>query len=85
MLAKLFNTILYGRLQALVQAKLSEEQYGFSQGRGGADAAHIFRMVVEKSAEWGEELWVAALDSEEAFVDRVHHSNLFNGLPGCCE
>ena len=36
-------------------------------------------MVVEKSAEWGEELWIAALDVEKAF-DRVHHTALFEAL-----
>eukprot|EP00959_Pyramimonas_sp_CCMP1952_P128282 2682466-Pyramimonas_sp.AAC.1 len=36
-------------------------------------------MVVEKSGEWGEELWVATLDVEKAF-DKVHHAQLFDAL-----
>ena len=40
---------------------------------------HILRAVIEKSAEWGEELWIATLDVEKAF-DRVHHSSLFEAL-----
>jgi hypothetical protein len=39
-------------------------------------------MVVEKSAEWGEPLFMAALDVEKAF-DRVHHADLFKALLGC--
>ena len=35
--------------------------------------------MVEKSLEWGEELWIATLDVEKAF-DRVHHSALFDVL-----
>jgi hypothetical protein len=40
---------------------------------------HILRSVTEKSAEWGECLWLATLDVEKAF-DRVHHSCLFDAL-----
>jgi hypothetical protein len=35
--------------------------------------------VIEKSAEGGEELWMAALDVEKAF-DRVHHTAIFSAL-----
>jgi hypothetical protein len=58
---------------------LDEEQFGFRRGRGCTDALHILRMVVEKSEEWGKELWIAALDVEKAF-DKVHHSDLFASL-----
>jgi len=78
-LAKLFSTILYQRIQHQIEECLTEEQYGFRKGRGCSDAVHIVRTVIEKSAEWGEELWIAALDVEKAF-DRVHHSSLFNAL-----
>ena len=78
-LAKLYSTILYQRLRALLDSQLSDEQYGFRKGRGCADAVHILRTVIEKSAEWGEELWIATLDVEKAF-DRVHHSSLFDVL-----
>ena len=47
--------------------------------RGCDDALHILRMVVEKSNEWGEDLWVAALDAEKAF-DKVSHEALFTAL-----
>ena len=58
---------------------MSDEQYGFRRGRGCSDAIHVLRMVIEKSAEWGEDLWIAALDVEKAF-DRVHHSALFDAI-----
>ena len=61
---------------------MGEEQFGFRKGRGCADAVHVLRMVVEKSAEWGLPLWMAALDVEKAF-DRVHHADLFKTLLGC--
>ena len=81
-MAKLFSTILYMRIQDLVEDKLAEEQYGFRKGRGCTDAVHVLRMVVEKSAEWGEPLFLAQLDVEKAF-DRVHHEDLFKALLGC--
>jgi hypothetical protein len=39
----------------------------------------VLRGVIEKSSEWGEDLWMAALDVEKAF-DRVHHTALFSAL-----
>ena len=81
-MAKLFSTVLYLRLQELVENKLVEEQFGFRRGRGCTDAVHILRMVVEKSEEWGEPLFLAALDVEKAF-DRVHHADLFEALLRC--
>jgi hypothetical protein len=78
-MAKLFSSILYNRIQQQREEILDEEQYGFRRGRGCSDAVHIIREVVEKSAEWGEELWIAALDVEKA-LDRVHHSCLFDAL-----
>ena len=81
-MSNLFSTILYIRIQNLVDARLSEEQYGFRSGRGYTDAVHVLRMVVEKSAERGEPIFMAALDVEKAF-DRVHHDDLFTSLLRC--
>ena len=78
-MAKLFSTVIYARLQPIIDENLLEEQFGFRRQRGCADAIHVLRFVVEKSSEWGEELWIAALDVEKAF-DRVHHSVLFSSL-----
>ena len=39
---------------------------------------HMLRIVIDKSSEWGEELWIAA----KAF-DKVHHSVLFDSLVNC--
>ena len=35
--------------------------------------------AAQKSQEWGQELWLAALDVEKAF-DRVHHAHLWKAL-----
>ena len=78
-MAKLFSVILYCRIRETLENLCTEEQYGFRRGRGCDDVNHILKMVVEKSAEWGEELWMAALDVEKAF-DKVYHHELFNVL-----
>ena len=67
-MAKLFSTILYGRIHELIDCRLNEEQFGFRKGRGCSDAVHIIRTVIEKSAEWGEELWLAALDGKKRSI-----------------
>ena len=76
-LAKLYSTIPYQRLQVLLDSQLADEQYGFRKRRGCADAVLVLRTVIEKSTERGEELWNVTLAVEKAF-DRVHHSSLFN-------
>ena len=48
MLAKLYSTVFYARVQDLLDLKLEEEQFGFRKGRGCTDAIHILRMIVEK-------------------------------------
>ena len=80
-MAKLFSVVLYRRitLRDTLDSQFTEEQYGFRRGRGCDDVNHILKVVVEKSAEWGEELWMAALDLEKAF-DKVYHHELFNSL-----
>ena len=78
-MAKLFSTVLYNRIATDIDGKLSREQFGFRPRRGCSDALHIVRTAVEKSLEWGEELWMATLDVEKAF-DRVHHAALFDVL-----
>ena len=37
---------------------------------------------MEKASEWGEPLFMAALDVEKDF-DRVHHRDLFRAMLGC--
>ena len=72
-LAKLFSTMLHGRIAEILDKEFSEEQFGFRKGRGCSDAVHSLRMIIEKSLEWGEKLWIATLDVEKVF-DKVHHT-----------
>ena len=40
-LAKLYSTILYGRMRDVMDSRLADEQFGFRKGRGCSDAIHI--------------------------------------------
>ncbi|CAK0845642.1 unnamed protein product [Prorocentrum cordatum] len=75
----LSSIVLHMRMQESIEAYFTEEQYGFRKGRGCDNALHVLRLVAEKSAEWGEELWVATLDVEKAF-DRVSRDQLIEAL-----
>ena len=55
-LAKLYSSVLYNRMRELIDGQLADEQFGFRKGRGCSDAIHILKTVIEKSAEWGEQL-----------------------------
>ena len=82
-MAKFFSTDFYSRIVGRIEGRLSEEQFGFRRGRGCSDAVRVMRLIVEKSADFGEELWMAALDVEKAF-DKVHHAALFEALLATC-
>ncbi|CAK0802228.1 unnamed protein product [Prorocentrum cordatum] len=78
-----FYEALYkgARAEGLEEQELDglEEQRIFRNGRGCDDAAHVLRTVVEKSAERGGDLRLAALDVEKA-IGKVHHDELFDSL-----
>ena len=81
-MAKLFSIVLDARIQGLVEERLAAEQFGFRKGRGCTDAVHTLQLLMEKSAEWGEPLFMAASDVEKAF-GLVHHADLFAAALRC--
>ena len=78
-LSKLYSMILLRKIYVLIDGGQIDTQFGKRKGRGCSDAVHILRQVVEKSIEWKEGLWMAAVDVEKAF-DRVHHRRLLQAL-----
>ena len=78
-LSKLYSTVILRRIQEILESTQIDTQFGNRKGRGCSDAVHILRQVVEKSIEWGETLWAAALDVEKAF-DRAHHLQILKAL-----
>ena len=72
-LAKLFNTALSKRIKDMVGEAQPEEQ---KSTRGCCDAAHVLHMVTQKSKEWGQALWMAAMNVEKLFV-RIYYEDLY--------
>eukprot|EP00959_Pyramimonas_sp_CCMP1952_P085290 1783481-Pyramimonas_sp.AAC.1 len=79
-MAKSFAFVLRRRVQSTAEAELLlETQCGFRGGRGCEDDLRALRTVAEESAEWGENLRMAALGAAKAFGG-VHHGSVSGAL-----
>src|SRR2546425_2219059 len=74
---KVLERVLEARLRKTVT--IDEMQFGFSPGKGTADAIFIVRQVQEKLLGKQKELWMAFVDLEKAF-DRVPREVLWWAL-----
>ena len=71
--------------------KKIKEQFCFRTGSQAAEVVHIWKSTVEKSNEWGDELYILSLDIRKAFdsvsVLAVAEELLFgtpSHVPDCC-
>ena len=78
-ITKLMLWILLMRVKGKLQARVSEEQYGFRRGSGCRNAIFILRMLSERCIEIQKDLYVCFIDYEKAF-DNVRHKELFECL-----
>ena len=77
--SKVFARILEKRIINIVEAQLSENQFGFRKNKGCSDAIFILRQLQEKHIEWNKPLYMAFIDQEKAF-DRVVRAELWKCL-----
>ena len=77
-LGKLFETVLLNRLDELNNDQ-SDLQFGFTKGLSPTTASLILSEAVLDSAQTGEPLYIAALDTQRAF-DIVSHPVLMKML-----
>ena len=68
--SKIMLKILTKRIERRAEEYLSRSQFGFRKGVGARDAIGVLRMLVERSLEFDNEMYVCFIDFEKAF-DRV--------------
>jgi hypothetical protein len=78
-LLKLFSRVLLGRISEVLGKAQSVDQAGFRPTFGCEDHLFTLTMLYEKSQEWGNAVWVAAIDFTKAF-DTVEHTALWAAL-----
>jgi len=62
-----------------IKPEISEEQCGFVEGKGTANAVFILRNIIERSVEIQQDLHLCFIDYTKAF-DKVRHEELINIL-----
>ncbi len=82
---KVFTRILNGRLMAIAEKILLEQQAGFRKGRGTTDQIFCVREMIERHIEHHDPLYMAFIDLKKAY-DSVSRSLLMDilraeGLP----
>ena len=69
--SKIILKILTKRIEAKAAGVIGKTQFGFRKGCGTRDAIGVMRMLVERSLEYDNEVFVCFVDFEKAF-DRVN-------------
>lgn len=77
--AKIMLRILNRRLRAKMEEVVSEEQFGFRQGRGTRDAVGLLKSIIQRSLDVNKTVYVGFVDLEKAF-DRVSWKKLMEIL-----
>ena len=59
--------VLEGRIRALVEPVLGEEQHGYRKDRSVTDLIFGLRIVLEKAWEFDRDLYISFIDLQKAF------------------
>jgi hypothetical protein len=78
-LYKLFSRMTRSRISSFLEKAQCPDQAGFRSGFGVEDHLLSIVLLVEKSAEFRNPLWICAIDFKKAF-DTVDHPSLFKAL-----
>ena len=76
---KLFAKIIHTRLQAAIDDRLRDTQFGFRAARSTSQPVHIIRRLIERAEATGQSLYTILLDWEKAF-DKIHPQALLTAL-----
>ena len=78
-LYKLFATVLYARLAPSLHKVQPPDQAGFRPNHRCEDHLTVYRILEQRSREWGVPLYISTIDFTKAF-DSIKHSAIWNSL-----
>ena len=78
-ITKILLRIIMKRARNRIKPEIAEEQCGFVEGKGTANAIYILRNLMERSLEVKKDLYICFIDYTKAF-DRVKHSEIIQIL-----
>ena len=78
-LHKLFSTMLFNRLYAVLDRSQCADQAGFRNKFQTKDHPVTYKLMSPKSREWGTDVWVAAIVFKKAF-DSVQHEAIWRSF-----
>ena len=81
-LYKLFSTILYGRLNPMLDQKQAQDQARFRKTHQTKDHLARYRLIEQKCHEWGIKMWTATVDFTKAF-DSISHKSICDAFKSC--
>lgn len=76
---KIFLRIIYNRLYKKCEQNIKKTQFGFRNGLGTRDALFTFQVLIQRTRDMNNDVYVCFLDYEKAF-DRVQHNKLLDIL-----
>ena len=71
--------MLCARIQTKIIGQQSADQAAYRHGFSTEDHLLTTVLVMERTAEWSQELWMGLVDFEKAF-DTVEHETLWQAL-----
>ncbi|GFS24332.1 RNA-directed DNA polymerase from mobile element jockey-like [Elysia marginata] len=78
-MTKVLLRIIMKRIRNKVYKEISDNQCGFIEGKGTANAIYILRQIIERTLEVNKDLYVCFIDYTKAF-DRVRHEEIITIL-----
>ena len=78
-ITKLLLRIIIARIRRPIKPEISDEQFGFVEGKGTSNAIYTIRNVIERGMEKQKDIYICFIDYSKAF-DRVKHSHLIEIL-----
>ncbi|XP_063588673.1 uncharacterized protein LOC134765810 [Penaeus indicus] len=76
---KILLKIITNRVRNKIKPEITEEQCGFVEGKGTANAIYILRNIIERSLEVQKNIYMCFKDYTKAF-DKVRHDEIINIL-----